>query len=155
MLENKFALIFCYLRDLYWSPQLLPSWRSRHTHAILEHQEVDGTSGWNAMDLICTNVEKIRAIFFFSVRAVLWVWPLGTGTSCVPGSSGHAFGTSANSYSRWQTVFFSNRWRGSIPLTALHSYSKHCNLNGKNILWRHRHNMQTLPTQCYSAAPRA
>ena len=50
------------------------------------------------MDLICTNVEKIRAIFFFSVRAVLWVWPLGTGTSCVPGSSGHAFGTSALSY---------------------------------------------------------
>ena len=65
------------------------------------------------MDLICTNVEKIRAIFFFSVRAVLWVWPLGTGTSCVPGSSGHAFGTSTKLY------------------------------------------MQTLPTQCYSAATRA
>ena len=28
-------------------------------------------------------------------RAVLWVWPFGTGTSCVPGSSGHAFGTTA------------------------------------------------------------
>ena len=26
---------------------------------------------------------------------MLWVWPTGTGTSCVPGSSGHAFGTSA------------------------------------------------------------
>ena len=39
--------------------------------------------------------------------------PLGTGTSCVPGSSGHAFGTSTKSY------------------------------------------MQTLPTQCYSAATRA
>ena len=32
---------------------------------------------------------------FFTSRAVFWVWSLGTGTICVPGSSGHAFGTTA------------------------------------------------------------
>ena len=62
---------------------------------------------------------------------MLWVWPFGTGTSCVPGSSGHAFGTTAA--------------LGKICHVDLCAYF--------TIFWTHFHSWCTLATSLCSYFP--